>query len=176
MNAYVWTSKDGRKHRITEDGHAVWYEPERLWSTRMQAEQVPLCVRTEMLHLAAKVAELEAWKESAMAVEAQWDDQAVARELGLPLGSSIRAGILPAVKALKSQLEWLPPETALRDGTPIIGCFGERVRQTEWGMNDFAGYTHPWECWIFDGGTDFANDHELTGWMRMPVFRPEARS
>lgn len=48
--------------------------------------------------------ELRRWKKEQMQVESEWDAQAVGRELDLPLGSSIRAGILPAVKKLRQQL------------------------------------------------------------------------
>ena len=52
----------------------------------------------------ARVRELETWKESQLAVEASWDDQAVGRELGLTLGSPIRPQILPAIKDLRAKL------------------------------------------------------------------------
>ena len=48
-----------------------------------------------------QVRQLQAWKDEMLFVESQWDLQAVGRELGLPLGSSIRSGILPAILKLK---------------------------------------------------------------------------
>ena len=54
--------------------------------------------------LAEQHAELAAWKESALAVEASWDCQAVGKLLGLPLGSDIRAGIEPGIRALLARL------------------------------------------------------------------------
>ncbi len=47
---------------------------------------------------------LEAWKNEAMAVESEWDCQAIARELDLPLGTSIRRELMPAIKALKAKV------------------------------------------------------------------------
>ena len=47
---------------------------------------------------------LAAWKESALAVEASWDCQAVGKLLGIPLGSDIRAGIEPGIRALLARL------------------------------------------------------------------------
>lgn len=51
-----------------------------------------------------KSEELVQWKEEMLALEAQWDEQAVASELGLTLGTNIRPKILPAIKALKSHV------------------------------------------------------------------------
>lgn len=45
---------------------------------------------------------LRAWKESAMEVERQWDEQKVAKLLGIPLGASIRPEIQPRVEKLRS--------------------------------------------------------------------------
>jgi hypothetical protein len=55
--------------------------------------------------LAARVGELEAWKESALAIENLWDVQAVGREIGVDLGESIRSQILPYIKRLKATLK-----------------------------------------------------------------------
>lgn len=49
--------------------------------------------------------ELQQWKAEQLIVESQWDTQAIGKELNLPLGSSIHAGILPAVQQLKAALE-----------------------------------------------------------------------
>ena len=48
---------------------------------------------------------LQRWKDEQLIVESQWDAQAIGKELNLPLGGSIRAGILPAVQQLKAALE-----------------------------------------------------------------------
>jgi predicted RNase H-like nuclease (RuvC/YqgF family) len=45
-----------------------------------------------------------------MQVEASWDAQSVADELGLPLGVSIRPEILPCIKALKAEVARLQGE------------------------------------------------------------------
>jgi len=66
--------------------------------------------------------EVEAWKESATAVEQEWDCQAVAKELELPLGCSIRREILPAVKSLKDRLAAAEQQVAdLRAALATIG-------------------------------------------------------
>lgn len=63
------------------------------WATARDLER-------ESDRLAAENAELQAWKESAMQVESEWDEQAVGHLLGMRLGSSIRAGIQPAIEKL----------------------------------------------------------------------------
>lgn len=59
----------------------------------------------EIAELNARVAELEAWKESALATENLWDVQAVGREIGVDLGEHIRPQILPYIKRLKATLK-----------------------------------------------------------------------
>lgn len=54
--------------------------------------------------LRARVAELEHWKSEQMAVESEWDAQAVGHLLGIPLGYSIRAGIEFKVRQMQAQL------------------------------------------------------------------------
>ncbi len=66
----------------------------------------------ELDRLRARVAEVETWKRESMAVESEWDCQAVDRELGLRLGTSIRREILPAVMALKSDRDALAAANA----------------------------------------------------------------
>jgi len=57
--------------------------------------------------LQAEADALRAWKESALAVEASWDAQAVARLLEIPLGADIRAAIQPAIEKLKAERDAL---------------------------------------------------------------------
>ena len=57
----------------------------------------------EIAELRARVAEFEAWKESALAIENLWDVQAVGREIGVDLGEPIRSQILPYIKRLKEE-------------------------------------------------------------------------
>lgn len=52
----------------------------------------------------AEIAELKAWKESALAVGASWDCQAVGREMGLTLGKAIHPNILPYIQHQKSEV------------------------------------------------------------------------
>lgn len=58
------------------------------------------------------------------AVESSWDAQAVAKELGLPLASDIRAEILPAVVKLKQERDGAFAELALARGEKNVaeGC------------------------------------------------------
>lgn len=66
-------------------------------------DQTPQCITAEVARLTRERDELQAWKDSAMAVEAEWDPQAVARVLGLPLGVSVRAEILPGIRKLAAE-------------------------------------------------------------------------
>lgn len=66
------------------------------------AETIALRQRAEALQ--ARVTELEAWKASALAVESEWAPQEVAKLLDLKLGTSIRAGIAPAIKQLQARV------------------------------------------------------------------------
>lgn len=60
----------------------------------------------------ARIAQLEAWKESATAILSECNLQEVGEEIGVPLGGAISKEILPAVKSLKARIEFL--EKALR--------------------------------------------------------------
>lgn len=51
--------------------------------------------------------ELERWKQEQIEVENQWDRQAVAREMDLPLGKAIAPNILPFIKKIKAENEIL---------------------------------------------------------------------
>lgn len=55
---------------------------------------------------------LQAWKDSAMQVEREWDAQKVGKLLKLPLGSSIKAGIEPAIVELIDERDSLRAELA----------------------------------------------------------------
>lgn len=63
-----------------------------------------------------EIAALTRWKEEAIAVEKQWDVQAVAKALNLKLGMDVRPQILPAVMSLRERVERL--EGALGMSTP----------------------------------------------------------
>ncbi len=52
------------------------------------------------------------WKREQMLVESQWDAQAVAKELGMPLGAEIRENILLAIQQLKHERDELREELA----------------------------------------------------------------
>lgn len=68
--------------------------------------------------LGKKVAELEDWKNQVEFVESEWNSQEVAKLLDLPIGKSIRKGIMEQLPLLLSklttaearlkQLEWVP--------------------------------------------------------------------
>ncbi len=47
--------------------------------------------------------DLAKWKDAMLKVESQWSDQAVGKELGIPVGTNIREGIMPAIKKLKRE-------------------------------------------------------------------------
>jgi len=63
--------------------------------------------------LQSEIADLKRWKEDSLAVENQWDVQAVGNEIGLSLGKHIRQAILPFIKSLKQRLA--DAEDLLRD-------------------------------------------------------------
>ena len=69
---------------------------------------------------------LRDWKESQLKVEATWDPQEVARELGLKLNDDIRPNILPRIKALREERDALKKETDLgcdnHDARPHSRC------------------------------------------------------
>lgn len=69
--------------------------------------------------------DLAKWKDAMLKVESQWSDQAVARELGLPVGTNIREGIMPAIQKLKRKRdelrEALDALTLVVGLTPIAG-------------------------------------------------------
>jgi hypothetical protein len=54
-----------------------------------------------------RIAELEAWKAEALAIESEWDVQEVAKALNIPLGKSVRAEILQRVKKLEADKQRL---------------------------------------------------------------------
>lgn len=60
-----------------------------------QAEQIKM--------LREELRSLEAWKAEQLAVESEWDPQAVGRALELRIGTSIRSQILPGILALTQQ-------------------------------------------------------------------------
>ena len=59
----------------------------------------------EIARLKERIAELEAWKEGELRVESEWDVQAVARALKVPLGARIRREIGIRVPILVEALE-----------------------------------------------------------------------
>lgn len=65
------------------------------------------CVSTQRDQLAERVRELEAWKESAMAVEREWDPNQLATMLGGQLGESQRAAIQWKVPILVQRVKRL---------------------------------------------------------------------
>ena len=77
---------------------------------REEAEKLEMevqALRTANAALTEKVRELEAWKESAMAVESDWDPNQLAAMLGGQLGESQRAVIQWKVPALVQRVKRL---------------------------------------------------------------------
>jgi hypothetical protein len=62
--------------------------------------------------------ELKNWKESAIAIEKEWDVQRVAEILEIPLWKSIRANIEPRISKIIEQRDHL--EKALRDTDTLL--------------------------------------------------------
>lgn len=69
--------------------------------------QTALCTTNERDQLAKRVRELEAWKESALAVEREWDPNKLATMLGGQLGESQRAVIHREVPKLVERVKRL---------------------------------------------------------------------
>lgn len=93
----------------SEQGEAQWqHYMENIYSIltgKHCDDKVALGMATSAAdRMRQEITRLRAWKNEQLAVEAEWDARAVGRELELPLGTSIRAGILPAIQRLKSEL------------------------------------------------------------------------
>lgn len=99
-------------------------------------------IASELLKLAARVAELEAWKAEAMAVDSQWDPQAVGRLLDIPLGTLIRPGIQPGIERLLADVarkeqalrfieQWRLPKAVARDWTDVNAGKAAEPREFE---------------------------------------------
>ena len=56
---------------------------------------------------ASRLAALSAWKAEQLQVEAQWNPQAIAALLGMPLGANIRAELQPRIEALSARVKEL---------------------------------------------------------------------
>jgi len=66
-------------------------------------EHIRVCEKHPMRKAESELAELRAWKESALAVEREWDAQAIAKLLGGRLGRSCRAIIAEQVPKLVAE-------------------------------------------------------------------------
>jgi len=64
-------------------------------------------VQVAFMRMAERIAELEGWKEQQLAVESQWDIQAVGRAMNLRLGTPIRMEILPFITRQSATVERL---------------------------------------------------------------------
>jgi len=64
----------------------------------------------ESNRLRGEVERLQNWKEQALAVEAEWNSQAVGKLLGVPLGHSIRRYVQPAIESLRARVAELEKE------------------------------------------------------------------
>lgn len=84
----------------------------------------------EIERLNARIAELEAWKESALAVEREWDAQAVARMLNVPLGASIRSAIAKRVPILVLALEMIADHDYRGNRSPESTVAIDALRRT----------------------------------------------
>jgi hypothetical protein len=76
-------------------------------------------------------ASLRSWKESALAVEASWDCQAVGKALGLTLGAAIRPAILPGIVEMKAKLAKAKQELALIACSHVSREHGENTWNLE---------------------------------------------
>lgn len=91
----------------------------------------PTTPKEMIAHLQRENAALRAWKESALAVEREWDAQVTAKILGARLGESCRRAIArevpklvvenAALRADKERLDWLESLHSLWEGTEKTG-------------------------------------------------------
>lgn len=84
-------------------GQAVGSEKWRLVFTGNRRAEFEEAVR----RLEQQRDELQAWKDSQLAVEAQWNPQVVAQLLGIGLGQDIRANIQPKIEEMIRQRDEL---------------------------------------------------------------------
>lgn len=80
-----------------KDGACSEFKPCNTWDF---VYGFPKAAAKELDELRAEKARLEAWKAEVMAVEANWDEQAIARMLGARLGESTRTAIQREVPIL----------------------------------------------------------------------------
>lgn len=78
-----------------------------LWDDGTVRLQSPQCITNQRDQLAERVRELEAWKESAIAVEREWDLNQLATMLGGQPGESQRAVIQWKVPILVQRVKRL---------------------------------------------------------------------
>ena len=97
--AHTWAEDSDYERMFREWSDSIgWQDAVAKLTARAEAAEAKLAEVTKGRD------ELKAWKESALAVEREWDSQAVGKLLDIPLGSSVRAGIEPAIRALQSCL------------------------------------------------------------------------
>ena len=83
------------------------------------------CMATQRDQLAVRVRELEAWKDSALAVEREWDPNQISALLGGKLGESQRAVIhwkVPKLVERLKRLEEAGRELARRHLMVVVTC------------------------------------------------------
>lgn len=85
--------------------------------------------------LAGELERLQQWKDSAMAVESEWDEQAIAAMLGAKLGESCRRAIAREVPKLIADRDRLAGE--LKAAREALKPFAEWYEE--------AMCTHPWD-------------------------------
>ena len=100
------TAKEWIVHAIEEAADGLKYAI-RAQEEAEKLEQEVQALRTDNAALIEKVRELEAWKESAMAVEREWDPNQLAAMLGGKTGQSQRAVIQRNVPVLVQRVKRL---------------------------------------------------------------------
>jgi hypothetical protein len=132
----------------------------------------------EIATLRSQVEKLEQWKREQLVVESEWDAQAVGKELDLPWGASIHAGILPAVKALKARISDLCKQVeklsapvsqwiSVKDEMPH---YGRAVLVVYHGVVQHVTYRRDIGEWIAanDDTSDHMPESFVTHWMPLP--------
>jgi antitoxin component of MazEF toxin-antitoxin module len=112
--------------------------------------------------LLSELQELRAWKESALAVDRQWDPQALAVMLGARPGDNVRAVIQREVTKLIERVKQLEGSNMLQlpwDKAPEWAQWAAMDADGEWAWYSHEpsmvekGLNNSFDQWLIDGGT-----------------------
>lgn len=82
------------KQKKDDDKSRAWFDAS--WNTNWRTKEL----KAKLSEIEKQRDEMKYWIESQKQVESEWNPQEIGRLLGLPIGSSIRAALMPAIQAL----------------------------------------------------------------------------